>query len=239
MTATTTDLIALDTALLNVVRAKAMSLAGTYGFSQSDRDDIGQELLLDSIVRLRKFDPAKSSRGCFVRRIVNNRVATLIEGQMAGRRDYRACRSSLSDPIDFGVGESVELGDTVSGDDYEGRMGRCALSSSERTELQIDVARLIAALPAELAAVAVVLKSAGVVEAGRRLGLSRSTLYRRLTPIRAAFAAAGLDAYLGRPQALSRSSCLERRGDHSGGAGRISTTSNPMQGTLRLGRKAP
>jgi len=201
MTATPT-LAVLDAALLNVVRTKARWLAGMCGFSPSDHDDLRQDLLLDCLVRLRKFDPAKSSRRCFVHRILNNRTATLIEGQMADRRDYRACRRSLSDPIEFGVGKSVELGDTVSGDDYEGRMGRCALSSSERTELQIDVTKVIAALPAELAAVARLLMSVGVVEAARRLNLPRVTVYRRIIRIREVFLAAGLHGYL--PRCSSR-----------------------------------
>jgi hypothetical protein len=127
---------------------------------------------------------------------VNNRVATLIERQMADRRDYRACRSSLSDPIEFGVGESVELGDTVSGDDYEARIGRNSVPSRERAELQFDVNRVIANLPAELAAVAILLKFVSVVDAGHRLGLSRATVYRRISDIRETFAEAGLDDYI-------------------------------------------
>jgi RNA polymerase sigma-70 factor (ECF subfamily) len=172
-----------------------MGLAGRYGFGPSDREDICQELLLDCFVRLRKYHPAKSSRRTFVHRIVNHRAANLIEARMAARRDYRACQDSLNDRIESGDGEAGERGDSLSGDYYDASMGRSALSSCERAELQIDVARLVASLPTQLATVAVALKWAGAVEVSRRLRISRATLYRRIGEIRDVFTAAGLNGY--------------------------------------------
>src|SRR5208283_4908332 len=148
--------------------------------------------------RFQKFDPTKSSRGTFTRRIVNNGAATLIEARTAACRDYRACRKSLSDPLEFAAGESGELGDGVSSDDYEPRVGRSALSARERTELQIDVDKVIATLPNHLATVAIHLKFFSPTESVRQLGLTRSTLYRRIDDIRGAFEVAGLNLYVGR-----------------------------------------
>jgi DNA-directed RNA polymerase specialized sigma24 family protein len=192
----TQDLATIDAALLKIVRAKAAGLIGTYGFSPSDGDDIRQELVLDCIIRFRKFDPAKSSCRSFVSRIVNNRVATLVEGQRARCRDYRACRSSLNDQIEFAPGESMELAERVSADEYEARIGRSVLSARDRVELQIDVARVIATLPQELAAIANLLRSVGVGETSHQLGVPRSTLYRRIADIRELFESAGLHLYL-------------------------------------------
>ncbi len=207
MTATQ-DLATIDAALLKIVRAKAAGLIGTYGFSPSDGDDIRQELVLDCIIRFRKFDPAKSSCRSFVSRIVNNRVATLVEGQRARCRDYRACRSSLNDQIEFAPGESMELAERVSADEYEARIGRSGLSARDRVELQIDVARVIASLPSELAAITIMLKSVSVVEAARQLSVPRSTKYRRIGDIRVVIENAGLDLY------LSRSGTASVRRDH-------------------------
>jgi RNA polymerase sigma-70 factor (ECF subfamily) len=194
----TPDLATIDPALMTLVRAKAAGLAGQYGFSLTDRDDIRQELLLDCWIRLGKFDPAKSSRRGFLHRVVSHRIATLLDAQRAACRDYRMCRDSLDAPVQFAASESIELGETVSSDAYKARMGRSRISSHDRVELQIDVARVIAALPAELAGVACLLKSVNAVDAGRRMGLSRSTLYRRIVMIREVFVAAGLHGYLGR-----------------------------------------
>jgi RNA polymerase sigma-70 factor, ECF subfamily len=186
--------------LLAVVGATATRLAGTYGFSRADRDDIRQELLMDCFVRLRRFDPAKSSRSTFVHRIVRHRVATLVDTQRALCRDYQRCRQSLDDPAHADASQSLPLGETLSADGREVGNGRNSRSSWDHTELQIDVAKVIGTLPSELAAVAVVLKSEGVVEAARRLGLSRATLHRRLGEIREVFAAAGLGNDLRHPK---------------------------------------
>jgi RNA polymerase sigma-70 factor (ECF subfamily) len=197
----TPDLPVIDPTVMKLVRTKAAGLAGTYGFSASDRDDLRQELLLDCLVRLRKFDPAKSSRRTFVHRVIRHRVATLLDGQRAPCRDYRMCRDSLDAPVQLAACESIPLGETVSTDDYEARIGRNVLSSREPMELRIDIDRGISLLPPELAAVADLLKSVSAVEAGRRLGLSRATVYRRIFDIRGVFAAAGLDDYLRQRQA--------------------------------------
>jgi hypothetical protein len=66
-----------------------------------------------------------------------------------------------------------------------------ALSSWEREELRIDVAKVISSLPDKLAGIARLLMSVSAIEAGRQLGIPRATLYRRIADIREAFAAAG------------------------------------------------
>ena len=190
------DQTAIDQNVLRVVHYKAAQLVGTYGFSRSDGEDLQQELLADYFVRLRKFDPAKSSCRTFLRRVIQHRVATLLEAQRAACRDYRLLCNSPDCSAEFVGGESVPLGEIVSADDCERRIGRTTLSSRDREELRIDVDNAISLLPAELANVAVLLKSLSTVEVGRQLSLSRSTLYRRLARIRAVFAAAGLRDYL-------------------------------------------
>lgn len=193
-----TDPGSIDSTLLAVVRASTARLAGTCGFSRADRDDIRQELLFDCFLRLRRFDPAKSSPRTFLLRIVRHRVATLVEAQHAACRDYRLCRDSLDGQVRFGADESMLLGETVSADAYEERIGRNRLSSWERAELRIDVHNVVSLLPAELATIAVMLKSVSVVEAAQRLVLSRATVYRRINDIRRIFKSAGLDLYLSR-----------------------------------------
>jgi DNA-directed RNA polymerase specialized sigma24 family protein len=160
-------------------------------------------LALDCFVRLRHFDPEKSSRSTFMHRIVRHQVATLLGAQRAACRDYRLCRDSLDSPAEFAASESIPLGETVSDEYYEARIGRTALSSADRAELRIDVDNVISLLPPELAAVADLLKSVSAVETGRRLGLSRATVYRRINGIHAVFQSAGLDLYLSRSDTIS------------------------------------
>ena len=189
----------VDPALMGLVWSTAARVSRTYGI---DRDDVHQELLLACLPRLQKFDATKSSSSTFIHRIVNNGAANLIKARTAACRDHRLCQNSLSDPIEFGARGSAEFRDNVSADDYEARVGRSALSARERTELRFDIGKVIATLPTELAAIAILLKSESVVDTGRRLGLSRATVYRRVSNIRQVFASAGLNQYLGRSQSL-------------------------------------
>jgi RNA polymerase sigma-70 factor (ECF subfamily) len=193
----------IDQTVLRVVHNKAARLAGTNGFSRSDREDIQQELLVDYFVRVRKFDPAKSSCRTFLYRVVRHRIASLLDAQHAACRNHRLCRDSLDGPAQVVTGEAIPLGDFVSFDECEFRIGRHALSSGERQDLRIDVDRVIATLPYELAAIADLLRSVGVVETANQLGVPRSTVYRRITAIRAVFARAGLDLYVRRPGTAS------------------------------------
>jgi RNA polymerase sigma-70 factor (ECF subfamily) len=200
------DWASIDPLVLTVVRVEAGRLAGRYGFSLSDRDDIRQELLLDCFVRLRRFNSAKASRRTFLYRLVRHRVATLLESQSAACRDYRLCGESLNGPARFDINASILLGDTVSTDDYDARLGRNALSSWERAELRIDVAAAIAILPPEMAAIARLLTSIGVVETAHQLGIPRATLYRRIADIRTAFEHTGLGLYVGRSSSIRTAS---------------------------------
>jgi DNA-directed RNA polymerase specialized sigma24 family protein len=193
------QLIGIDPGVRNMIHAKANALAGLYGFTSNDREDIAQELLLACILKLPRLDPGRSCQRTFLHLVVNSQVATLIERQMASRRDYRRCRSSLDDPVKSATGDWVELGETVSADDDEIQINRGVWWSRERAELRIDVSRVIATLPPELAAIATLLRSVSVVETARRLRVPRATLCRRLADIRRAFESAGLGLYLGRP----------------------------------------
>jgi RNA polymerase sigma-70 factor (ECF subfamily) len=99
--------------------------------------------------------------------------------------------------VHFAIDESITLGDSLSTDACEVRIGRQALSPWQREELRIDVNKAISTLPCELAPIANLLRSVGIVEAAQELGIPRATLYRRIDSIRKAFELAGLNFYLG------------------------------------------
>ena len=60
------------------IRYKARQLAGRHGFSRSEREDIEQELRLDLLRRLSKFNPAIAPWNVFVRTLVERQTATLV-----------------------------------------------------------------------------------------------------------------------------------------------------------------
>jgi RNA polymerase sigma-70 factor, ECF subfamily len=69
------------------IRYKARQLAGRHGFSRSEREDIEQELRLDLLRRLAKFNPDIAPWNAFVRTLVDRHAATLIAQR---RRRIRA-----------------------------------------------------------------------------------------------------------------------------------------------------
>lgn len=83
----------------DLIRIKARQLIGKAGFTAADKEDIEQELMLDLLQRLKKFDPTKAKRTTFMVRVVNHRIASLIEERQARCRDWRLCLDSLDEPI--------------------------------------------------------------------------------------------------------------------------------------------
>lgn len=194
------ELVWLDPGVWKTIRLKAIQLVGSHGFTAADCDDLQQEAALDLHQRLRNYDPARSGRRTFVQRVVSNRFANLIAERRAGCRDYRACLRSLDEPVrQDGL---KRFGETLSEDENESRMGRRSMPWVQHAELRADVERVIALLPPDLAAVAGLLMSVGVVEAAQQLNLPRATVYRRMGRIRTVFESTGLHLYF-RPATAS------------------------------------
>ena len=62
--------IATDEYATTLMRVKARQLAGNYGFTRSDREDIEQDLILHLIQQMRHFDPKRGGETTFVSRLV-------------------------------------------------------------------------------------------------------------------------------------------------------------------------
>jgi hypothetical protein len=76
-----------DDFALDMVNIKAAELVGKAGFTADDLEDIRQDMLLDLIERLAKYDPSKSSFKLFVTYVIDRK------GQNMIRRDEEAKQS--------------------------------------------------------------------------------------------------------------------------------------------------
>ena len=163
-----------------LIRYKARQLVGKAGFTEDDRADLEQELALDLLQRLRHFDPQKAQRTTFMARVVEHRMATLLEARFAQCRDWRRNQASLNEPID-------------DQEDAEDWLNRLPANPNiwRDMELRFDVQRLLANLPDEHRALCEQLKEHSMAETARNLGLPRSTLYGRLGLIREHFTKGG------------------------------------------------
>ncbi len=187
----------IDEYAVQLIRYKSGQLAGKAGFRVSDRDDLEQELVFDLWRRLPRYDPARARRNTFIARVVEHKIASLIEAQKAAMRDYRRCRWSLNDRIEDADGRSLEREETIDQDDYMLRTGTRSRPAEELRDLAIDVAALLETLPPELRELCRRLEAETVSEISSATGVPRGTLYESIRKLRKICEEAGLKEYLG------------------------------------------
>jgi len=159
-------------ALVNI-RASARRMIGSFGFAFQDREDLVQELFLDYLDRVRRYDPALSQIHSFVSRIIRHHVHEMIRVRLADR----VWRNSV--PLDeAGVTEEVFA---LSEDDHP------------RRDLRIEVEAMLGDLPPHLARVARLLQHHSIAETSRILGVSRARVYEWTAQLREAFRSRGID----------------------------------------------
>lgn len=186
----------IDDYAVRIIKYKARQLVGRVGFTESDRQDLEQEMVFDLLRRLPKFKPERAQRNTFIARVVEHKVATIIEAQKAGMRDYRLCSCSLNDRFENEEGGSVERIDTINQDDYLQRTGKLSRPISDLRGLSIDVRSAVEKLPPELRDLCKRLQTESVTDISRDTGIPRGTIYESIKKLRTLFEDAGLKDYL-------------------------------------------
>jgi RNA polymerase sigma-70 factor (ECF subfamily) len=180
-----------------LIKNKARQLVGHVGFTESDREDLEQEMMLDLLVRLPKFDPSKAASTTFVAMVVDRKISKIIRHRTQEKRDYRRIVSSCNDPIEDRDGTTIEREQTISKDEIDLQTGKHARPEAERIDMRLDVSFAISELPPELQALARRLMDQSIAEAARELGVPRSTLYETgIARLRNFFEDRGLSEYL-------------------------------------------
>ncbi|MFO8013369.1 MAG: sigma-70 family RNA polymerase sigma factor, partial [Phycisphaerae bacterium] len=178
------------------IHHKARQLIGKAGYTEEDVEDIEQDLTLDLLDRLPRFDPTKSTRNTFVARCIDHKVSQLLRHRQTEMRDYQREACSLNDEVEVDEEELAERHSTISQDEHDLRIGKYTRPAGERADLQLDVVAVLADLPPELREVAEMLTTMPIAEVARKLGVPRSTLYEtHLAQLRETFEAKGLGGY--------------------------------------------
>jgi len=169
-----------------LVEYKAQGLVGKAGYMRGDVEDIKQEMFLDLLKRMRKFDPAKASLSTFADRVVSRKACDLLRHRQADMRDWRREAFSLDEEVESE--EGVTLRHDVIGRDEAGcRKGGHYRHGEEVPSVKMDVAEALAGLPSELRRAAELLMRMSVSEAAREMGIPRGTFRDRyLGPLREA-----------------------------------------------------
>ena len=159
-------------------------------------EDIMQELLLDVLERLPKYNGDRAGMRTFVCRIMNNKVADLFKPHTAACRGGGQTMESLDDSVPGEDGESVPLFCTVDAACIRAHRGIKPRPAHELRDLKMDVAAAVATLPPELQQLCEMLKTKAPSDVIRETGIARSSFYRKIAVIQAVFTRAGLDEYI-------------------------------------------
>lgn len=186
----------LNDQIINLIKHKAWSLVGTIGFTISDRDDLEQELVLDLIKRLPKFDPNRAQLMTFVARIIDNKIASMIEARKSCFFDFRMHSFSLNEPSLDIDGYTIERGDEIDEDDYLMRTGARSHASIDLIDLRADLSHVISDLSPELQELCRRLQTQNVTDISTSIGVARYKIYAEISRLRIIFEEAGLDDYL-------------------------------------------
>jgi RNA polymerase sigma-70 factor (ECF subfamily) len=181
---------------MNLVRHKAHQLLGRVGFTEADRADLQQELMIELLRKMKYYDPARGKKTTFMERVLKNHVTTIIRTRIAGSRSWHRCLTSLDEPLSADATDDASTHlDQISYTDLVGREG-IGTVEHEMHPLRIDIARVLDRLPENLRLICERLKEISVAELAREMGVPRSTIYEKRKQIRRAFSKAGLQVYL-------------------------------------------
>ena len=186
----------VDAYAIEIIRFKARQLVGQAGFTVADRDDLEQELILDLLRRLPKYDPQRGKLTTFIARVIEHKIANLITAQRARKRDYRRSTCSLNEPLKGEDDCTVERAETLDQDDYLLRVGVEPKAGEDLRALALDVAAVVDSLPPELGELCRRLGTETISEISRDTGVSHATLYKSIHRLREIFEDAGLKDYL-------------------------------------------
>lgn len=165
---------------LNSCAVHARRLAGNFGFTAQNREDIQQDLALDLLERLPHFNATKAKRGTFVKRCIKNRISKMIRANNCQCRDHHRLTGLVSVETET-EDESCDLADGI---------GRIA--ESDRLALRLDMEAVIASLPTREREICTLLPLHAPFAISKLLGCSKQEVYAKVRAIRQVFTAAGI-----------------------------------------------
>jgi RNA polymerase sigma factor (sigma-70 family) len=177
------------------VRKSARQLAGKFGFTEQDRDDIEQRLYLKLTRHFHEADPDDPIWKAFVAKTVRRHLANMIRDNQARKRDHRRARS-LHTNIGTEDGP-VERAMTVASTDVPSRRASQRRNENDLANLRMDIADAIADLDSHAHRdLCERLKHDSLSQVARDLGIPRTTVDAWRRKVRCRFEDCALEDYL-------------------------------------------
>lgn len=171
--------------------AAAGRLRRKLNLPHCDREDLGQDLLVDLLRRLPGRDPARGSIGAFANIVLRNQSSRIAIRHHRQRRAQGGTVVSLDAPISGGT---EPLGCMLAEADGLAAWHGQDRSAVDDAETHYDLARALGDLPDDMRGLCAALGSCAVPEIISRTGISRSALYRHIARIRLDLAMRGFGA---------------------------------------------
>lgn len=141
-----------------IINKKVSAVCRRREFAHMDRDDLHQQLLVELLQNLPKFNSARGTPHAFAKTVVDRAIGMMLRRATSQKRDA---------PL-------IALGDHSPPDERP----------VPDTDLQMDVADVLARLPPALQDLAKRLMRDSVSDVARDLGVPRSSLQRKIAKIR-------------------------------------------------------
>lgn len=178
---------------VRVVTYRANNLVGKVGYTLDDLEDIEQELMLDLIERMEKYDPTRAKLTTFIDRVVNHKIYDLVQKKLIERKDIRRQTISLDKPVSRTDSDSLPLHELISSDDFNTQWGFEDRPSVDMQDLRIDIRQMLQKLTSRDRHLLSLLMQMTLTEAARELGLPRTTLQYHLQKLCAVLVELGWD----------------------------------------------
>lgn len=176
----------------NIIReadAAAQRLRRKLSLPLCEREDLGQDLLVDLLRRLSAYDPSRGSIGAFANIVLRNQSSRIAMRHHRQRRAQGGSLLSLEVPL---AGTREPVGETLTeGDGLAAWHGQTCCAAAV-TELHHALQAALARLPAEDRRFCAALAHRPVTALAAEGFGSRSALYRRLADLRHVLTAHGL-----------------------------------------------
>ncbi|MHB9124605.1 MAG: hypothetical protein ACYC4F_01505 [Armatimonadota bacterium] len=186
----------LDDYSTTLIRHKTRRLVGQAGFTKSDKEDIELELALHLWQYLPQYDPAKGTHKTFVNFILDNKIRTMVAGQITAHYDVRMHDSSLDEVTIMGDGDSLCRGDLIDAEEYLMSIGGRSRSAFELVEMRVDIRRLVSRLSPEMQDLCEHLSLENIKDASLATGIPRYKIYELIRRLRFMFEQDGLAEYV-------------------------------------------
>lgn len=173
----------IDAFVLDRIHFRVEELIRDYGYSENDREDLHQELILGLLEAMPEFDPEKGTWEGFVRGILDRRCIDLIRYELAQMRD---------DEDSLALAEHPSM---VDGHHKPERIrrGTNGIAEQERSDLAMDIEAVGQQMTPRQREILKLRIDHDVAQIAELLGVSKTTVRTDIRNMRPILRAAGLE----------------------------------------------